>query len=476
MLTILAPILVFGLVIFVHELGHFLAAKAVGVYAPRFSIGFGPALWRRRWGETEYVLALLPLGGYVRMASRHDEDAAFLEGGSEEGSARREDDPDFDPNALRPFGPHPVPENRLFESKGLPARLMILLAGVTMNVLLALVVAVGLALAYGKPVIATRVIGSVHPIPSAPALSALHAGDSVLAVNGRPVSNWSDVERQLRETEDGIQVVTNRGTVQLRAPGATAPSDTELVKAIEFYIAPVLDSVVAGGRAAQAGLQRGDSVAAVGGEAIFTWSDLVRRVSAAPGESLGVEFVREGERRVVTVVPAATVEKDESGAEHTVGRIGVGVRDFTGRVNVGVGAAVSVGARTTWVWGGTIVGVVKKLFTGDVSVRQLGGPVAITRASMQAAESGLENLFALIAFLSINIAVLNLLPIPILDGGQVVMNVIETAKGSPFSVRTRENIVRFGLAAIALLFITVMYNDTRDQLAKLFGWIARLFS
>src|SRR3954464_4063494 len=109
MLSLLAPILVFGLVIFIHELGHFIAAKAVGVYAPRFSIGFGPALLRFRRGETEYVLALLPLGGYVRMASRLDEETAFLEGGNESGKTRAKD---WDPEAMIPFGPKPVPENR----------------------------------------------------------------------------------------------------------------------------------------------------------------------------------------------------------------------------------------------------------------------------------------------------------------------------------------------------------------------------
>src|SRR6476620_9684444 len=114
MLAILAPVLVFGLVIFVHELGHFLAAKATGVYAPRFSIGFGPAIFRFRKGETEYILAWLPLGGYVRMASRHDAETAFLEGGSEEASKASEGDRNFDPNAMVPFGPKPVPENRWF--------------------------------------------------------------------------------------------------------------------------------------------------------------------------------------------------------------------------------------------------------------------------------------------------------------------------------------------------------------------------
>ena len=119
MLAIIAPIIVFGLVIFVHELGHFVAAKLVGVYAPRFSIGFGPALFRKRRGETEYVLAALPLGGYVRMASRHDAEAAMIEGGSEESSALKPGDTGYDPNAMMPFGPKPVPEHRWFESKPL---------------------------------------------------------------------------------------------------------------------------------------------------------------------------------------------------------------------------------------------------------------------------------------------------------------------------------------------------------------------
>ena len=144
MLALVAPILVFGLVIFVHELGHFVAAKLMGVYAPRFSIGFGPALFRKRRGETEYVLAALPLGGYVRMASRHDAEAALLEGGNEESASLKPGDPGYDPDAMMPFGPKPIPEHRWFESKSLAARLFIMIAGVVMNVVLAFVVFVSL--------------------------------------------------------------------------------------------------------------------------------------------------------------------------------------------------------------------------------------------------------------------------------------------------------------------------------------------
>src|SRR5690349_5606238 len=190
MLTYLAPLIVFGLVVFVHELGHFLAAKAMGVYAPRFSIGFGPALFRKRWGETEYILALLPLGGYVRMASREDQATAFLEGGSEERDVPEvganaspvavrgeEGSRDWDPNAMKPFGPKPIPEHRWFESKRLIARLFILIAGVTMNAVLAVVLEIGTVAAYGRPYL-PAVVDSV--VPGDPAARAgLLKGDSV---------------------------------------------------------------------------------------------------------------------------------------------------------------------------------------------------------------------------------------------------------------------------------------------------------
>src|SRR3954467_5288979 len=177
MLAILAPILVFGLVIFVHELGHFIAAKAVGVYAPRFSIGFGPSIFKFRRGETEYILAWLPLGGYVRMASRHDAETAFLEGGNEESTARAQDDPNYDPDAMIPFGPKPVPEHRWFESKPLLARIFIMIAGVVMNAVLAIVVATGLVLRQGQNTLPITVVGGVHALPAAPELSQLHPGD-----------------------------------------------------------------------------------------------------------------------------------------------------------------------------------------------------------------------------------------------------------------------------------------------------------
>lgn len=395
MLSWLAPILVFGLVVLVHELGHFLAAKWLGVYAPRFSIGFGPALWRRRFGETEYVLSALPLGGFVRMASREDEATAFLEGGSEqpkvpavgasssptitgEHHAVEAKPRDWDPNAMIPFGPKPVPEDRWFESKPLWGRLIIMLAGVTMNAILALVVSTGLFIGYGRA-----------------------------------------------------------------------------------YVPAVVDSVIAGRPAERAGLLKGDSIIAVDGKPVRAWSDVTSRVSVSAGQEVALDVIRGGLPATVRVTPELMPDTTEFGSVDQVGRIGAASVRTIAREQVSVGEAAVAGFQSTWAMGTAVIRVVGGLVTGKVSVSQLGGPITIGRVSVEAARSGLEALWSLIAFLSINVAVLNLLPIPILDGGQILLNVAEAAKGSAFSMRTREYIMRAGLLAIALLFALVMFNDVK---------------
>ncbi|MGQ0539953.1 MAG: RIP metalloprotease RseP [Gemmatimonadaceae bacterium] len=380
MLTWLAPILVFGLVVLVHEVGHFLAARSVGIYAPRFSIGFGPAIWRRRFGETEYVLAWLPLGGYVRMATRDDETLSVIEGSDQADPATARE---WDPNAMQPFGPRPIPAHRWFDAKPLWARLFVLSSGVIMNVLLAIVVLSGLYAGYGRE-----------------------------------------------------------------------------------YVPAVVDSVVAGRPAALAGLQRGDSIVAVDGDAVRTWGDVVQRITTAPGELLAIDLVRRtGERSRVTVTPQLVDDADPvTGAPVQVGRIGAGPQNRVLRQRLGPGEAIAAGWDATWLMTGLVVKVVGGLVTGQVSVNQLGGPIAIASSSVEAARGGLEQLFRLIAFISVNLAVLNLLPLPILDGGQMLLSVAETVKGSPFSVKAKEVIARVGLFMLGLLFVLVMFNDIKRLL------------
>ena len=474
MLAVLAPIIVFGLVIFVHELGHFIAAKLTGVYAPRFSIGFGPALWRRRHGETEYVLALLPLGGYVRMASRHDAEAAFIEGGSEEKGALKPGEPGYDPEAMIPFGPKPVPESRWFESKSLAARLFIMIAGVTMNVILAFVALTYVSLVYGEPYIATRVVGAVRPPANAPMLSQIQPGDTIVRVNGAPVDSWSDLAERVSATTSGsVTLTTQRAEVRVPVGTAGAPSTDDLLGAIDFYMPPVIGQVSSGSPAMRAGLQAGDSVVTIGHQPVASSSQLQERVTAAAGVPLPFEVRRAGRLVGLTIVPESTTTKDPvTKAPTVVGRIGISFADASSRRPMRAMPAIRTGAEQTWRVATSIVGVVRGLITREVSVRQLGGPIAITRASVAAAQSGLETLLTLIALLSVNVAVLNLLPIPILDGGQILINVAESAKGSPFTARTREYILRFGLVAILLIFVMTTFNDVvmgvKDVVARLF--------
>ena len=475
MLAYVAPVLVFGLVIFVHELGHFIAAKLVGVYAPRFSIGFGPALWRRRRGETEYVLAALPLGGYVRMASRHDAETAFLEGGNEESGALKPGDDGYDPEAMIPFGPRPVPEERWFESKSLAARLIIMIAGVTMNVLLAFVVLTGIGMYYGEVVIPTRVVGAVHVPTNAPTLAALVPGDTITAVNGRPVANWNQVREVMDATPAGeVRITTQHGVVTVPTGGADQPSGADIGNAIDFFIPPVIGDILPGSAASRAGLKSGDTVVAIAHAPLHSWSDLQTRVMPSAGKELVFDIRRAGGPKSFTIKPEPVPQKDPVTKQMAeVGKIGATPADFSGRQPMGFATAIGEGARQTWFTATKIFDVVHGLITREVSVRQLGGPIAITRASVAAAQSGLESLFLLIAVLSVNVAVLNLLPIPILDGGQIVINVAESVKGSPFSARTREYILRFGLVAILLIFAMSTFNDVaagvKDVVAKLFG-------
>jgi regulator of sigma E protease len=382
-MSYLAPILVLGLVIFIHELGHFLAAKFFGVYAPRFAIGFGPTLWAKRWGETEYVIGALPLGGYVRMATRDDEAASALEGDLDEAKSGKSKP--LDPDAMIPFGPKPVPKERWFESKPLWQRAIILLAGVTMNVLLAIVVAT-----------------------------------SIIAIYGRA-----------------------------------------------FY-RPVVSSVVEGKPAALAGLAANDSIIAVNGAPVSRWGDVVDTISLSPLKPVVLSVVRGGATVDVRVTPDTATELDPETAEpRVVGRVGMQAMPPV-RHQVSIGRAIKDGTIVTYAMAASVVRVLKGLVTGNVSVKNLGGPITIVRASVAQAQVGLESLFSLIAFLSINLAILNLVPIPLLDGGQLVMQTAETIKGSPFSDRTREWIARFGLAAIALLFLVVTFNDIK---ALVLTWI-----
>jgi len=231
----------------------------------------------------------------------------------------------------------------------------------------------------------------------------------------------------------------------------------------------VMDSVVAGKPAERAGFQRGDSITAINGVGVGSWSDLLARVSASPGQLLRFDVVRGAGRVTLVVTPEPQVVANVlTGKAERVGRIGAGPVNRFIRHPVSLGESVRSGWRATWQMGGAVIGVLGGLVQGTVSVKTLGGPIAIVGASVDAAKSGVESLFALIAFLSINLAVLNLLPIPILDGGQILITMAEGVKGRPFSDRTRDGLMKIGIALIAALFLVVMFNDLKALALRIF--------
>ncbi len=383
----IAPLVVFGLVVFVHELGHFLAAKMSGVYAPVFSLGWGRRLFGIRRGETDYRVSMIPLGGYVRMATREDESMAGIEGGADRGSfapplERPTDVPAdlWDVNAMAPFGPKAVPVNRWVESKSVGARVFILSAGVIMNILLTLMVSTGIFYAYGTA-----------------------------------------------------------------------------------YRPAVIDSVIVGLPAATAGLARGDRIVSINGSPVRAWDEVLDRIAPMTQGTVTLEVERNGTRLSRTLTPQPTdVADPATGIKHRVGRVGMQVRDSVARDAVGLGEAIVSGGRATWGMATSVVSVLGGLVTGQVSAKNLGGPIAIARTSVQAARNGAETLWSLIAFLSLNIAILNLVPIPVLDGGQILVVLAEAVKGSAFSSRTREAFARVGVIAVLALIVFVTFNDIRS--------------
>jgi regulator of sigma E protease len=237
------------------------------------------------------------------------------------------------------------------------------------------------------------------------------------------------------------------------------------------YRPAVVDSVLPNRPAALAGLRAGDSVVAVNGRAVRTWDDVLAEVEPVTQGRVALRVAGPmGDQREVVVAPVAERGPDpETGVPRTVGRIGVMARARNSFEPLGVGEALVEGGSRTWRMAAGVGATVRALFAGDVPVSNLGGPIAIARTSVDVARLGLEPLLGLIALMSVNIAVLNLLPIPVLDGGQVLVNVLEAIKGSAFSARTREYILRTGLAAVALLFVTVMWNDLARLASDLLG-------
>ena len=453
LLTLLAAIVVLGLVIFVHELGHFLAAKAVGVGVPRFSIGFGAATpLRFRRGETEYVVAWIPLGGYVKMATREEEQAGVsaIEGGEAEG----------------------FPPEKLFENKSLGARIFVISAGVIMNVVLAWVLYTAVAatgVRLENPTTAFAVADSTALPPGSEGLAAVPMGTRIVRINGDTVDSWSDVQRALLDaTSDRLRFDFAGGfdPVVVNIPGTAASARGDLFRVLEPYTPPRIGEVVPGNPAAEAGLRPGDAVIRADGDTVRYWGQLARVIEAHAGQPISLDVVRGDSVLALTVTPAEQRKPDPmTGEQRLAGWIGVGPGIELVEVEWGFGGALAEGGRQTVDALRQVVFAVRGIVLGRVSPRDLGGPIIIGQLSGQMAQLGPLAFMSFIAFISVNLAIFNLLPIPVLDGGHLVFLILEGLRGKPVSPRVRLWFTQAGLTILLVLVVLIVFND----LARVFG-------
>ena len=452
LITILSLIIVLGVLVFVHEAGHFVAAKWAGIYVHRFSLGLGaPVRWLTfRRGETEYSISWLPLGGYVKMASREEEaTSAALEG----------DTPAVD-----------VPADRVFEAKPVWKRMIVILAGVTMNLLFAYLVYAGLAYRHGRQIETETRVGRVTEalVPvGAESLSTLRPGDRIVAVNGAPVSSWTAINDAMRNAGGRELVLTLDGGREVRLDVHADALRERLMaaEAIQPYLPAVVASVLADRPAGRDGLTAGDSIVAIDGTPVDQWYDLTHLIEAKPDAPVRLDVVRAGTQvGIATRTYADTLPKDSTGAERVVGRLGITPRIAVQVERYTLGGALGAGWSQTIESSTQIVRTVRGLFSGRVAGRELGGPILIGQLAGQSARMGLDTFLAFMALISVNLAVLNLLPIPVLDGGQFVFLLAEAVLRKPLPLKVRERLTAVGMVLIMLLMVFAFSNDIRRVL------------
>jgi len=442
--NILAAIVVLGLLITFHEFGHFWVARRCGVKVLRFSVGFGKPLWSRfdRHG-TEYAIAAIPLGGYVKMLDEREGEVS----------------------------PEELP--RAFNRQSVGKRIAIVAAGPLANFLLALVVYWALFVA-GTTAVAP-VVGTVAP-DSPAARGGLAAGQEIVAVQGEDTPTWEAVNLRLlsaigtrqplhietRDADQGGSAQRHSVPVDRWLVGQDPPQPLETLGVTPWRPATpaVLGKVLDDGAAAGAGLASGDRIVAVDGRAIDGWTAFVEAVRAHPGQAMTLTVARDGQTREVSLTPAVHEQDGER-----IGYIGAGVAPVSWpdayRREIRYGPLAAVGqavSRTTEMTVLTLDSI-RKMLLGLISPSNLSGPITIARIAGDTARSGLESFVSFMAYLSISLGVLNLLPIPVLDGGHLLYYLIEAARGRPVSEAAQAAGLRIGMALVGTLMLMALYFD-----------------
>lgn len=488
--TLLAAALVIGPVIVFHEFGHFIVAKLAGIYVKTFSVGFGPKLLKFRLGETQYALSAIPLGGYVKMAgdsvveerraekaqaasTESDADSGAdsapqpgAEGAdeSESGSAKAGEEYLY-PSDVVPDSE--IPEHRYFRSKPLVTRLAVVTAGPIANFVLAVLVLTGTMWHNGMRVPPTTTLGDVEP-GSAEWNAGLRSGDVVQALGGEPVTNALDLAEALgRQGSEPFAIDLRRDGQETSVVLDGVRRDSEGF--IEFpHLLPRMDTriglVKKDGPAWKAGLRAGDRIVEIDGEPVHFYDELADRINPAIGKELQIVWERDGERHSAAVVPEGeqVLAGGESMTEtRTIGRIQIEAYSLV--IPVSFGTAAKYGVVRSWQLASQTVQVlgelVSRLLRGESSRDALGGPIRIGQFAGDALRWGPTMLLGFLAFFSVNLFLLNLLPIPVLDGGHVLFLLIEAVRGQPLSLRTQELLLKVGVSALFLLMGFVVFND-----------------
>ncbi len=445
LITIVAFVVALGCLIVVHEYGHYLVARACGVKVLRFSVGFGKPLWAKRLGRdaTEWAIAAFPLGGYVKMLDEREGEVA------------------------------PADLPRAFNRQTVWRRIAIVAAGPAANFLLAIALYWALFL-YGIP--GLRPVVGAPPANTAAHHAGFAAGDLLLNIGGEPVATWQDarwvfLQRAVQKTVAAVEVRDANGgtaTRRLDLSGLTpADLDSDFLRTLGLarmqpVLKPVVGEVVKGDAAQRAGLRAGDEIVAIDNRRIENWEQVVRVVREHPGVALVMEIRRGGALQPALAVTPDTVAENE----RKIGRIGAAplvdraaLADMI--VEVRYGPVESLGRALDKTWDTSVFSLkmLGKMIVGEISLKNLSGPITIADYAGQSAQGGAASYLLFLALISISLGVLNLLPIPLLDGGHLMYYVLEIFKGRPISDRAIEIGQHVGMALLFTLMAFALYND-----------------
>jgi len=423
--SIAAFTFVLGVLVFVHEMGHYLMARRIGIRVLTFSLGFGPKLLTVRRGDTDYCISAIPLGGYVKMAGENPDDVRS--GADDE-----------------------------FLSKTKWERFQVLIMGPTMNIILAFVV-MAVVLYQGADVPAYEeqppIVGYV--MEASPAeQSGIRVGDLILSIGGRPVQTWEELfVTVMPRAERELEVVLRRGLQEVTTQ-VTPEAQTQF-QVGDLGVVPIMQpqilNVMTGDPADLAGIRPRDVITAVNDEPITRDNPFVETINANADVALMLTVVRGGQTLKIEVTPAL---------RGNVGLIGVELSPFEVRtIEPGPLQAIQMSFEKNYAWSGLIFQTLGGLLTSETSPKQLVGPLGIAQLSGGAAQIGLVALFTLMAMISLNLGILNLLPIPVLDGGHIFIMALEGLSRRDFSVRIKEKIQLAGFVVLLMLMVTVIYND-----------------